>query len=64
MKLRRLYRFVMLALAGGLVFQATASCSTDVTNAILSSVSSSLGTAIDAQIASFISQAFTCTSES
>ena len=64
MRLRRFYRFVMLAMAGGLVFQATASCSTEAMNAILSSLSSSLGTAIDAEIASFIGQMFTCTAAS
>ncbi len=61
MRLRRFYKLVMLAFAGGLVFQATASCSTDMMNAI----SDSLGATFDAQIAGFITESLaSCTSAS
>ena len=62
--MRRLYRFVMLAAAGGLVFQAAASCSTEAMNAFSSSMSSAINSAISSQLSSFVSQMFTCTEES
>ena len=60
MRLHRLYRFVMLAAAGGLVFQTAASCSTDAMNALTSSLSGAIGSAVTAEFANFVNQMITC----
>jgi hypothetical protein len=60
MRLRRLYRFVMLAAAGCIVFQTAASCSTDMMNSVTASVSGALNAALATELSSVVTQMFTC----
>ena len=61
MKLRRLYKFIMLAVSGGLVFQAAASCSSDAMNSLVNSLSGTLTSALTSELSSYVSQMFSCT---
>ncbi len=54
MKLRRLYRLVMLAVTGGMVFQTTTSCSDEAVNAFTTTVTEALGTLISSGITDYL----------
>jgi hypothetical protein len=56
MNLRRLHKFVMLAAAGGIVFQTTASCTTQFVDAFTTSFLESFSSALNSTISAYIGQ--------
>jgi hypothetical protein len=56
MKMPRWCRFLCLAFAGGTLFQTTTSCTSQLTDALVSSVSTSLTSVVQAQMSSYIDQ--------
>ncbi len=56
MKLRRLYRLVILAATGGMVFQTTTGCSSDAMSTLASALSEAIGTLITSEITTYMNQ--------
>jgi hypothetical protein len=55
MTLGRMYRFVLLVAAGGMVFQTT-SCTSEVLNALATSLSDTLSSTLNTQVTTYINQ--------
>ncbi len=56
MKLHRLYRFVLLAATGGMVFQTTTSCSTQLVNSLGPAVQEAIISAVTSAINAYLNQ--------
>ena len=61
-RMNRLFRWLLVVLAGGMVLQTSTSCSSTVTEAITSSLSDSLSTALETQVNNYINQLLGTTS--
>ena len=56
MKLHRIYRFVLLAATGGMVFQTTTSCSTELINSLSTSLQPMIVSAVTSAVQAYLSQ--------
>jgi hypothetical protein len=56
MKLSGLYRFLVLAATGGMVFQTTTSCTTEFMNSLATSLPTAFSDALNAAITAYINQ--------
>jgi hypothetical protein len=61
MKLRSLYRLAMLTMTGAVVFQATASCSTEAIDTFTTTVAQAISTLINSEITAYLNQYLTGT---
>ncbi len=56
MRLHRLYRFLLLAATGGLVFQTTTSCSTEIVNSLSTTLQEALVSALNSAVTAYLNQ--------
>ncbi|HPD32310.1 MAG TPA: hypothetical protein PLL20_20130 [Phycisphaerae bacterium] len=56
MKLHRIYRFVLLAATGGVVFQATSSCSTEFSSTLSTALQQVIISAFEAVVRAYLNQ--------
>ncbi len=56
MKLQRIYRFMLMAATGGVVFQTTTSCSPELSSALSTALQQVLVSAFEAVVRSYLNQ--------
>ena len=56
MKLGRIFRMMLLVTTGGVVFESTTSCTTELINSLSTTLADSLNSAIDSGITTYVNQ--------
>ncbi|MDM8008618.1 MAG: hypothetical protein QUV05_20970 [Phycisphaerae bacterium] len=56
MKLHRIYRFALMAATGGVVFQTTGGCSTELSNTLSTAMQQVLVSAFEAVVRAYLNQ--------